>query len=508
VTIVRVKSLVPALLALMAVVLAAPLLAHAYAGTFSRYMGDDYCAGSSFNREGIIGAQKYFYDTWGAVPTTILLMAVTDLFGPAHAGWWPALALLLWIATMVWAIVPIARRIYPEAPLALALALCLAEAIAAVTIADAPNAIQSIYLRVPMLAYLGPIIGLSFFIGFLVRAANTDRAVTPKWLIASGAIAFIVGNFGPVCVAMQTTALGIALAVVWTMGSERTRRRLLPVLAAGVAGSVAGLALVAVAPGNALRARFFPPRPGLIYIARSSVLDAVFMFVRPVLSIFRPAIEWLVPIVLPEARRWLTVALGMGSSPFVPILVAGIGALLGLVAPAAVAAKVVHRTLLLIALPIIAFVLVTSCMAVGVYGTSAPPPPRALIIPQFACEILLLLWGAVAGVAARSGLASRSIDASSRLVTPLLLIVIVIGTGKSAQTTARTLSLASSLRSWTTTWDQGDRELREAARTGRLDATAPSLPPVGGVGSIARDPNDWVNACAAQYYGLTSVTGR
>jgi hypothetical protein len=162
---------------------------------------------------------------------------------------------------------------------------------------------------------------------------------------------------------------------------------------------------------------------------------------------------------------------------------------------------------LLIALPIVAFVLVTSCMAVGVYGTSAPPPPRALIIPQFACEILLLLWGAVAGVAARDRLSARSIDVS-RLATPLLLIVVAIGTVKSAQATARTLKLASSLRSWTTTWDQGDRELREAARIGRLDATAPSLPPVGGVGSIGPDPTDWVNACAAQYYGLGSVTGR
>jgi hypothetical protein len=505
VTIVRVKPSVAAMLVAMAVVLAAPLLAHAYAGTFSRYMGDDYCAGSTFDREGVIGAQKYFYVTWGAVPTTILLMAVTDLFGPARAGWWPALALAVWIPTMVWAIVPIARRIFPEAPLALA--VCLAEAIAVVTIADAPNAIQSVYLRVPMLAYLGPIIGLSFYIGFLVRAADTDRAVTPKWLIASGAIAFIVGNFGPVYVAMQTTALGIALAAVWTMGSDRTRNRLLPVLAAGVAGSVAGLAFVAVAPGNALRARFFPPRPGLIYVARSSVLDAVFMFVRPVLAIFRPAIEWLVPLVLPDARRWLTVALGMGSSPFMPILVAAIGALVGLVAPAPVAAKVAHRTLLLIALPIIAFVLVTSCMAVGVYGTSAPPPPRALIIPQFACEILLLLWGAVAGVAARDRLSARSIDVS-RLATLLLLIVIAIGTVKSAQATARTLRFASSLRSWTTIWDQADRELREAARIGRLDATAPSLPPVGGVGSIGPDPTDWVNACAAQYYGLGSVTGR
>ena len=502
----RSARLVRAALLAGIVLLAIPLAAHAYAGSFSRFMGDDYCDASTFRREGLLGGQKYFYDTWGAVPTTIALMALVDPGGPALARWLPGIALVAWIATLTWAFAGFTSSSGVRCPWLLA--WCLAEALVFAVTEDAPNIIQSLYLRIPMLAYVCPVIALGGYIGYCRRAH--DHAVPSRGrTLVSALFAFVAGSFGPVYVAMQTTAVAFALVVVHVMGSVRVKRAMTPVLVAGLIGSIAALAFIVTAPGNTNRAAFFPPRPGLSYIARSTVLATVFMMARPALPVLRPVVVAAAPRLLPDSARWLDRALAMASSPLVPLLMILLGAMLALASPFAPTDSHAggHARLWVFALPVLAFILVAAAIAVGPFGTSAPPPPRALIIPQFALECLALAWGFAAGTIARQALAGRGRAASSVVVT-IATIVIGLVAIQSARSTSRTLALTPALRQWAETWDRGDRELRKAARQGRVHATAPRLGPIGGVGSIGPDPTDWVNNCAAQYYGLASVTGR
>ena len=502
----RMDRMTRAALLLAVVLLAIPLCAHAYAGSFARFMGDDYCDASTFRREGLFGAQKYFYVTWGAVPTTIALMALVDPAGPALAGWLPGIALAAWVATLTWACAQF--RLASGARLPGLLALCLAELIAFATAEDAPNIIQSLYLRIPMLAYLCPVIALGGYIGYCRRAI--DRSDGSRRRAAGSALfAFVAGSFGPVYVAMQTTALVLALAASRVVGSVGLRRTLRPVLAAGLAGSIAALAFIAVAPGNTRRAEFFPPRPGLASIAASTTLATAFMFARPALSLLEPAVTAAVPRLWPDASRWLDRALAMASSPIVPLFVILAGLLLAFLAAGDPidAASIRRARGWVLAIPVLAFVLVASAIVVGPFGTSAPPPPRALIIPQFALECLALLWGLAAGTVVRAGLAVRRIAASRALVPAAAVAMMLLAT-LSGRSTARTLLQVPSLRQWASDWDAGDRELRAAASDRRLVVSVPALSPLGGVGAIGPDPDDWVNKCAAQYYGLTAVTGR
>lgn len=502
----RATRLVRAGLVLGIVLLAVPLAAHAYAGSFSRFMGDDYCDASTFRREGLLGAQKFFYNTWGAVPTTIALMALVDPAGPALAGWLPGIALFVWVATLAWAFAQFTPSLGIRPPRLLA--VCLAEALVFATAEDAPNIVQSLYLRIPTLAYVCPVIALGGYIGFCRQAI--DRAELSRGrAVASAVFAFVAGSFGPVYVAMQTTAVALALVASRVMGSARVRRVLTPALVAGVIGSVAALAFIAAAPGNTTRADFFPPRPGVLSIAKSTALATTFMLARPALDVLKPAVTAAVPRLWPDAARWLDRALAMASSPLIPMFVILLGALLALAVPLASVERATdaHARWWLVVIPIVAFILVAAAIVVGPFGTSAPPPPRALIIPQFALECLALAWGFAAGTIARSALAGRGL-AVWRAVVPAAAIVIALIAVESARSTARTLTQISALRQWASDWDAGDRELRAAAREGRLHASAPALAPIGGVGAISRDATDWVNVCAAQYYGLATVTGR
>ena len=490
------------LLVLLCVALALPLAAHAWAGMASRYVGDDYCAGYIFRDEGLLGGQRWFYLHWGAVPTVLALMALTEPGGARLASWLPAVALGLWIVAGAWAVRWIAAAAHQR--WSAATSLFLAELVIFVTLQDAPNVIQSLYLRVPMLAYTGPLIFLSLYIGFLARAA-TRRSAAATTVALSAMLAFVGGSFGPVFVALQTTALVVAAAVNAFARRGDSRSTLQRLLVAGLAGSLAGLAFVALAPGNTARQRSFPTPPTPLLIVKWSVLSAVFMFIRPILPLVRHVIVALIPRLWGPEPSWLDKALEMSSSPLTILALVTATAWLALARAPGDRERAARRAIVaLIGAPIVAFVLVLASMTPGAYGTSAPPPPRALVIPQFAIACLAAGWGYALGMRLRcvtSDGVRRRLDASLAVAASCLVI------GLAAASLHATLSRATTLRAWAVAWDATDKELRATHDAGQRTAVVPAVADIGGVGSIGTDADGWVNACAARYYGLDRITG-
>jgi hypothetical protein len=480
---------------------ALPLAAHAYAGTASRYVGDDYCAGYIFHDYGLIGGQIWHYKSWSAVPTTLLLMALTEPGGARLAPLLPGAALALWLLAGTWTVHEISSGRWSRSPWSWAVCVFLAEVLIFATLQDAPNVAQSVYLRVPMLAYMCPLIVLTAHIGWLVRAVN--RGSRHVWAMAvSASFAVVFGAFGPVCAALLTVATCLGAFVAWLECPEPRRSMLVRLLVWGSVGSIVALAIVALAPGNATRQLQFPQPPGLFKVGIWSVLYAGFMFVRPVVAFLQPAIVWAVPHAIGETPRWLPTALEMGTSP-IPLAIA-------MMIPAIVAVVLHRREPATDALararwwiPAAAFVLVCACMAPGAYGTSAPPPPRALLIPQYVITSLAACWACAMALAFA---ASRGIGTpSSRLMASVVVgCAILVGPVAATPGIVRTGSL---MRQWARQWDDADRQLRLAQARGVRDVTVPALDRVAGVGSITSDAHDWVNICASHYYGLRSITG-
>lgn len=490
-----------ALLLAACVLFALPLLAHAYAGTAARFVGDDYCAGYIFRDEGHWRGQWWYYRNWGAVPSTMLLMAITDPGGSWLTRWLPGAALLTWVGLAAWAIRELSAL--GSRTWSWLASTVLAELLVYATLQDAPNVVQSLYLRVPMLAYTAPLITLTGYIGFLASVARRRTASVPA-LLASATLAFFGGSFGPVYDAFQTTGLAVAwlvTRVAWRPSRERAAERL---LIAGLVGSVASLAFVALAPGNAVRQQVFPHMLGLFSIATSSVLYAIFMCSRPFLPLLQGTIVHLVPVVLPSATRWLSAALEMATSPATGVMVIAAGACFSNFSARADHADRRWVRPVLIGVAPIAFLLVVASMAPGAYGTSAPPPPRALIIPQFGLTSLEAVWGYALGSLLRQRNSSGARRAMTALAVALGVSLVAAGPVVS---TVRTLRASADLRRWAQHWDETDRQLRAAKTSGQLHARVSAVEKIGGVGSISPDPGDWVNICAAHYYGLASITG-
>ena len=478
---------------------ALPLLAHAYAGTASRYVGDDYCAGYIFHDYGLIGGQIWHYKSWNAVPTTLLLMAVTAPGGARLARLLPGTALGLWLIAGTWSLHEISS--WSRQAWSWPVCLWLAEVLVYATLQDAPNVAQSVYLRVPMLAYMCPLIVLTAYIGWLMRAAR--RGVRGLGgLAVSAVLALVFGAFGPVCAALLTVATFLGTIAARLTLAEPRRSALARLLAAGCAGSVIALAIVALGPGNATRQVHFPQSPGLLTVGIWSFLYTAFMFCRPVVALLRPAIEAAAPYLLGGTPGWLPTALVMRTSP-IPVATAMlIPAILAVVPqlpkPPGLALK---RACWWI--PAAAFVLVGACMAPGAYGTSAPPPPRALLIPQYVITCLAACWACAIALTFAPRL-RPGLDAS-RLIAPVIVgCLILAGPIAASPNIVRTGSM---MREWARDWDETDRQLRLARADGVRDASVPALDSIAGVGSISSDVQDWVNICAAHYYGLRSITG-
>jgi hypothetical protein len=474
------------------VLLSVPLLAHAYAGTASRYVGDDYCAGYIFRDYGLWGGQLWHYKSWSAVPTTLFLMAMTEPGGARLAAMLPAIVIVLWLAAATWALRELSA--FSGQIWSWIVCLFLAELIIFVTFEGAPNVAQSVYLRVPMLAYTVPLVVLTVYGGWLARVLGSNRAGWPR-LMMSLAVAFICGAFGPVCAALVFAALASSLLLLYVYAPEHAAGRW--IVAAGVAGSVAALVVIIAAPGNAARQAYFPHPPGLMKVGIWSASYAVFLFCRPLVPFLAGPITRVAPYVLGGVPRWLPTALGMGTSIIPLVLIVTVAAAL------ARTSRVVATPLLRSArwwAPPLAFVLVCACMAPGAYGTSAPPPPRALIIPEFVIACLAGWWGFALGSTPR---ASQNNGAGFLATATIWAACAVVAVAS----TPRILSNAATLREWAHRWDSADHQLRADHDRGIADATVPALQQVAGVGSFSTDPHDWVNICAAHYYDLRTITG-
>src|SRR5258708_3533609 len=77
------------------------VIAHAYVGTFSRFMADTYCYAANVSSYGFLGAQQVWYNTWTGRFAFSLGESLTGWIGPRLAPVLPPLVLLLWLGALV-----------------------------------------------------------------------------------------------------------------------------------------------------------------------------------------------------------------------------------------------------------------------------------------------------------------------------------------------------------------------------------------------------------------------
>jgi hypothetical protein len=448
--------------------LAIPLLAHAYVGLYSRYVADDYCTAGQVATRGLLGLELTLYEVWSGRFAFTFLVGLVELIGSGATRVLPGLALVFWVGALTLALSRFGRLlrwrlVYLEA-------LVLAEVILLATLASTPDPGQSLYWQTGMLTYLAPLVLLALYIGWVTERVRVGAA-GPRAMALAAALACVAGGTSETYVAAQTVGLGLA-AVLSLVGG---RRVLVSLVVAGLIGSVVALVIIALAPGNAVRGGGVPT-PNLPNVLGAAIDDARQLF----------------------HDFWRFSTLSAAVAFLVPGLVAFVAE------PPALSRRQLRRLLLWsLLVGLVGCVLVVVCLVPSFYALSAPAPGRARIIPQLLLVGLAAMGGYLCGATLRVLLPSRPL---ARVAAAAALVgLAIVGP---LLTTRAVLAQEADARAYAERWDGIDALVRTERAGGQQDVVVPPLPAQGsikGMDFVSQDPSDWLNVCVARYYGLRSI---
>jgi hypothetical protein len=443
------------------------LALHAYLGSYSRYIADDFCSAGMARRFGILRAVWYWYLNWTGRYSASALDAVFGLIGPVVTPFVPAAALLIWLMALMYA----AAAFLPnEGKLRIAPSAAIAVTLVAVTLILSPNVPQSLYWGQGMRSIIPPLVLGTIYTGCLARIG------TGKWpasrqvplCILGFLLAMTIGGFNETYAALQFGALAIASAIVRAIGGSRERKELLPHFLAGTAGSALAVIVVAASPGNAIRQSFYAVPPGLVgllQMAWSNFLQFLAHTVgapERVLAILGTAcisIFMGMQAVRVNTRAW--------AAPL--ILVGGFG-------------------------------LAFACFIPAAYGLSDSPPERTLLIPVHLLTLAIMLTGAVLG----SALARKAGAGLARTLSEsvILLLASALSIGAIIIVDQDLISSRQIYIGYAAHWDAVNAQIVQAREMSQSEIWIQPIANWAGLNEPNDNPKFWVNICLSQYYGI------
>jgi hypothetical protein len=413
-----------------------PLLAYAWVGSFSRYTADDYCWAAILGAQGFWQAQVHWYTVYSPRYAFTFLVNLTELVGPPLVPFLPPVALASWLAALTWSLAAVFRA---------RTAFVLGALVAFATLQTTPDRAQSLYWQTGLLTYLLPLILATGFLGWAWRTPARGWRLAVSFLLT-----FVAGGLSETYLIPQN--VGLTLLCL----ARRDRGHVL----AGLAGGVAALAMIVIAPSTSAR------------VGGS------------------PADLWLA-----SAAAVATAAVQAGQLvlhfPLTVALCLGVPALLGAAGWLEWDARR-HRVQLLVVTAIVGLTL-PFCFFPSFYAQNGNPPARSLIVPQ----VLLIGYLVYAGLFL-SPLAQRaSIPALGVAVALLALVPLAAA--------AATLPERATAARYAVLWDEEDATIRGLRDAGATRLLVPPLPPNLGEEFVTANPTYWFNSCVARYYRVDSI---
>lgn len=474
------------------VAFAFPLLVYAYTGTFMRYAADDYCFNTVLAEHNFWEAQIYSY-----VHTTnynsnrfsvMFFVALSELFGPTAIRALPTVFIALWVIGLTWGIKQIQDLITPNERAnesrAWLSALLFAEMITFFTLYQAPDRFEILYWRSGAMTYLAPIIANIFLLSLLLKttqlnrcppAPKSKRAHIPVYALIF-VMAFLTGGFSEAAIVVQTGYLGLLLMLLWARKKYAKSESSTFLLATHIAmlGTLLAFITQILSPSNGLRIQRYTTHPDIWSLTKTSIQfasDFVWFSARglPIPSILAFLLAFTLAYFLHHAHAHLWPQLYRWGGG---ILATNFG-------------------------------LIFLSMLPSAYIQNAYPEARGLIIPRFIMVVSLMIAGFVSGAGVQVAMVRKPTLAKHlSLLLALLFIVSLLYPLRAAIQDSREIPQHLARAE---IWDARDHYIHQASEAGVDDLIVPALDSIG-VWELQPSPSSWVNRCAAQYYGLKTIS--
>jgi hypothetical protein len=436
----------------------AAIAAFGWLGTCSRLALDDYGWALGPPRAAM-GMAEINYHEWMGCYSCIFFLSLLLPISPKVVMVLPAAALGLWLLGLLL----LFRGVLANRPWSVSLLAATATLWATVDSTLSPG--QSLYWANSMIRYTGPLVLLTFAAALIIAQCRTERSPGALGCTLTGLLLFVCGGFSETTLALQMTAVVVALLLSWTAAGNRPLRRLLVV---SLIATAASALVVVLAPGNALRQAEIGPPSAKAAAAARALWYALLVTIR--FFIWKPATAASV-----FAAGWLVARSGRSS-------IAG--------------ATVVRRRTAVCLLAAAALLTISFLPAAYVFPYF--PPSRLLIAPQFILVLAVFACGAAAANATLPGnLIARAF--------PLLACTLLVGAP--LWSTRETFQTRLDAARYAMLWDRRDQRLRTAAQAGQLDVVLDPLPMDLALQRGLPDGVSWERQYIALFYRLRWVRG-
>jgi hypothetical protein len=462
------------ILGLLVILLFIGIALFIYTGTFSRFQADDYCSSRLLREEGYLGAQIKSYTTWSNRYSTMLVTGVVDLFDVIGIRFLPGIL----IAGLFFSIHLLLKRtlLLAGRNINRIILIGLTSIITFFSIYTAPNQFQSFFWRSGNITYTLPVICLFFLLAVLIDRKSDDDHIWKKILV--GIFSFFAAGFSETNAAMQTIVIGTGILVGWWFekksGVKNSRRSW---WMAAMVGTLAGLLVIAISPGNATRMQQMPNPPGLfewillsLRYSLGFVYNSIAGYVLPVVIII------LLSFSLAIQTQWQDV-------------------------------KIAHQFRLICAILVFVYFVIVACCAPSAYAQSAYPEDRALTGAK-----IIFTWGVVStgyllGIIFQSwrskltGFKIKMHQANGAFIILLICVYIIYAILNVLVEIPDYLNRAAA-------WDARAEQISAYRQVGEMNPTVNALDSYGRIREISDNPDLWVNRCAAAYYQVDSITAK
>ena len=462
------RGLVLALAVLASLGFAAGAALFGWAGTFARFWADDYCYSAEITLYGLPRAFVSWFQFSGNRLSTLVPVALSDLFGIGGIRAVPALVLAGWGVAFFLFARQLARRLGWQISVMWWLPFAAAWTYFAALLA--PDRLQTVYWRMGTLHYSLPVPLLLLHMVFLLRSSGTGGA---RWLAAefSLLLAFFTAGFSETFAALQAGLFGLCLLVaVWR--ALRQQSAPLVLFLPGLLGTLLMMGLMLLSPSNLWRQAAQPPPDNVLLVVPYTLrysLDFVFYTLRGQIVPFGVLGMFAAAITLASG---LAMEIRCSNRALLRVLIGGIAG---------------------------AYILIVCSFAPSAYAGLAYPAGRALM-PAFA----VLLLAMMAAVAAAAVLLARGVR-WRWLPLAALLLALVLGLYplrglQSIQIERERMAV------WAERWDARDAGIHQQESAGLRDVQVQEIEVVRTLEDIGPDASRWVNVCAALYYDLSTIS--
>jgi hypothetical protein len=436
-----------------------PLFLHAYLGSFSRYIADDFCSAYFAHRLGILRATWFWYLSWSGRYSASLLDSFVGLLRPGDISIVVPVTILIWLAALTVFFQFLLVRLKHSLPASLVLAITSLFTLFTLS----PTIRQSLYWGQGMRSVIPPLImgTIQVILVSKLRSRQWTNFQLGLWYTLGFFWTLVAGGFSETYASFQAAAMVFVLGVLVTRERFQftTTSRF---LIASLLGAIGALVIIVLAPGNSARQGFFPESLGIFGISTLSLKS----FSLYVIHLFDSLTEITASLGL------LCFAVVIGSQ---------------------IEQKPDSHTLIII--PAITFASIFVCFPPAAYGLSDAPPGRTLMLPTYFFVLGLVAFGFVCG----NFLRKKQTNISLKLVLMLAMIAIAISSSMASINLYRS---RSEFIEYAIAWDETDAKIRQAKANGETQVLITIIPNWAALDTPNDNPRFWLNACMSSYYDV------